>query len=471
MNNKEAIIVGIRKASDEYKIWLDQAELLVKGEANHIVKKPMEHTDSEFGTWFYSEGQQLSSFSGLKEVESAHQVFHQTYESIYEGAKKVSDSESLSVLKRYLSRLENQSTLSVSKLENIQQSLSEEGGSFETEENIVNVEPESELVKSEATSVEQPVTDSVGLSRQLQEQDLMQLQQEQQLTELELKQLEDRQFLTTQSTEQIGQYQSLREMEISQLLKDHKILEESNINDIFLGQQDLSRIKEEILSKQVELEQLALVDQKLEQRKEEDERKERKIQDGFESKQSLDKRDIIQLGQQREKWEGEAEKLRQQLMLIELELESLMEKESQKQRLIDKSNSEKEAKLQELIQQSGLQNKLNSHKIRVKEAKQGELKELEEERSSKQKRLKELEAESAKLENQKVDISKLHRKELRELDERQRFKKMAIEKLGKDKSRKQQELKELVHQQSVIQQNLNQIDSPKADTEKVLEEV
>jgi hypothetical protein len=468
MNNKEAIIVGIRKASDEYKIWLDQAELLVKGNANYIVKKPMEHTDCEFGRWFYSDGQQLSSLSGFKEVESAHQAFHQTYESIYEGVKEVSDSESLSAIKRHISKLENQSTLTIGKLEKIQQSLSEENASSEIEENTFNVEPE--LVKSKATSVEQPVTDAAGLRRQLQEQDLLQLQQEQQLTELELKHLEDRQRLTTQSTEQIGQYQSLREMEISQQLNDHKVFEESNINNIFLGQQELSRIKEEIVSKQGELEQLALVDQKLEQRKAEEERKERIILDDFERKQSLDKQDIIQLGQQRERWEGEAEKLRQQLMLIKQDLESLTEKESQKQRLIDKSNSEKEAKLQELIQQSRIQDKLNGHKIRVKETKQGELKQLEEERLSKQELLKELGTESAILENQKVDISKLHKKELRELDERQRFKKVAIEKLEQDTSRKQQELKQLVHQQSVIQQSLNQIDLPQADPEKVLEE-
>ena len=76
-NNKEAIIVGIQKASDEYKTWLDQAELLVKGKANHIVEKPMAHTDCEFGAWFYSDGQQFSSLSGFREVEIAHQVPHQ----------------------------------------------------------------------------------------------------------------------------------------------------------------------------------------------------------------------------------------------------------------------------------------------------------------------------------------------------------------------------------------------------------
>ncbi len=470
-NNKETIIVGIKKASDEYKVWLDQAELLVEGKANHIVKDPVAHTNCEFGVWFYSEGQQLSTVTGFKEVESAHQAFHQAYATIYEGAKEVSDSQSISVLKRHFSKLKNQSALSIRKLEQMEQSLSEEDGLSEVKEDTVNVEPDIEFVKPEVTAVQQPSIGSADLFRKLKEQDLLQLQQEQQLTELELKQLEDRQRLTTQSTEQIAQYQSLKEEEINQQLNDHKILEESNINDIFLGQQDLSRIKEDILSKHDELEQLALVDKKLEQRKAEEEKKERKILNDFESRQSLDKQDLIQLEQQRGKWESEAEKLRQQLALIEQDLESLTEKESQKQGLIDKSNSEKETKLQELVQQSQLQDKLNGHKIRVKEAKQSELKQLEEAQSSKKKRLKELEMESAVLENQKVDISKQHRKELRGLKERHNFKKMTVEKLEKDKSRKQQELKELAHQKSAIQQGLDQMDSPQADTEKVLEEV
>lgn len=472
MNNKQAIVVGIQKASDEYKVWLDQAALLVKGKANHIVKTPVEHTDCEFGVWFYSDGQQLSSLPEFKEVELAHQASHQAYAFIYEGAREVNDSESISVLKRHFSKLENQSALSGSKLEQMEQYLLKEGGLSEVKENAVNVEPEPEPInKPETTPVQQSPTDSVGLRRQLQEQDLLQLQQEQQLTELELKQLEDRQRLITQSTEQIAQYQSLKEQEITLQLNDHKILEESNINDIFLGQQDLSRIQEELLFKHDELEKLALVDQKLEQREAEEEKKERKILNNFENKQTSDREGLAQLERQRKRWEGEAKNLKQQLMLIEQDLEGLTEKELQKQGLIDKSNSEKEVKLQELIQQSRLQDKLNGHKIRVKETKQGELKQLEEEQSSKQKRLKELEAESAALESQKGDISKQHRKELRELDERQRFKKMTVEKLEEDKSQKQQELKELVHQQSVIQQSLDQMDSLQADTKKVLEEV
>jgi len=475
-NNKEAIIVGIQKASDEYKLWLGQAELLIKGKANHIVKSPKFYTDCGFGSWLYSDGQQLSSLPGFKDVESAHQSFHQAYKSLYEGAKEVSDSESISELKRYFSTLEGQSDISIKQLEQIEQFLLNEDNDSHVlvEEKIVvdemiDIEPER-VIESERSSVQEFSLSSEELRRQLKEQDLLQLKQEQELTELELKQLEDRQQLTIQSTEQIEQYLSLKEQEISLQLDDHKALEDANINNIFLGQQDISRLKEEILSKQGELEQLALVDQKLEQRKEEEERKERKILNEFESRQALDKQDLLQLNQQRKKWESEAERLRQQLMLIEQDLEGLTEKELQKQSLIDKSDCEKEVKLQELVQQSRLQDKLNGHKARVKETKQAELKELEDTESSKKRRLKELELESAMLENQKIDISKQHRNEIRELDERQRFKKLTIEKLERDKARKEQELKELIHQQSVIKQSLESVELSKNDNEKELEE-
>ncbi len=473
INNKDTIIVGIQKASDEYEIWLDQAELLVTGTANHLVNDPVAHTDCDFGAWFYSDGQQLSALSGFKEVDSTHQAFHQTYTFIYEGAKEVSDSESISELKHHLSILKNQSALSINKLEKMAQFLSEEGELMKITKNIALIEStEPELVELETASVQQAApTMPENLLRQLKEQDLLQLVQEQQLTELELKQLENRQFLATQNTQQITQYQSLIEDEINQQLNDNKILEEANINDIFLGQQELSRIKEDILSKDNELEQLALVDYKLDQRKAEEETKERNILNDFESRQSLDKQDLIKLNKQRTKWERDAENMRQQLVLIEQDLERLTKKESQKQGLIDKSNSEKEVKLQELIQQSKLQDKLNGHKVRVKESKKIERKELEEAKSSKKQRLKQLEKNSVVLQNQKIDINAQYKNELRELEERQCFKASMIDKLEKDKNSKQQELKELVHQQSDIQQSLDQMDSPQADTEKVLEEV
>ncbi len=473
MNNKENIRIGIEKAVKSNNFWLEQTRSLVRGEANHIVQQPIAHTESEFGQWLLIEGKKLNASPLYLEVESLHSEFHQIYDAIYTGAEQVYDAESHKAVSRSCAKMESHANLIMMTLEKIQDSLE---GKYTQESNInkmkVEVVDRVDVNFSDTPSSQAVEGSPVSLRRQLKEQDLFQLKQEQQLTELELKQLEDRQYLTVQGVKQVAQYQTLKKQEIEHRLSEHNVLEESNINAIYLGQQDLTRIKEEIVEKTDELEQLTLVDQKLDQRKAEEEEKERRILADFDKAQSLDKQSIIQLEKQRKKWEDEADNLKKQLALIEQDLETLAEKLRTKQLIIDESNQKKEVKLQELAQHSQLQNKLNGHKIKVRESKQEELEQLVQEQAKRKKELRALEIESAKLENQKLDISKGHKKELRELDDQQRFKKMTIEKLEGDKSRKKQELKEIIHQQAVIQESLkNMDDKSQANAKKLLEEV
>jgi hypothetical protein len=135
MNNKEIIVVGIQKAKDEHEAWLDQARLLVKGKATHIVQKPMSHKDCDFGVWLYSEGQQFSSFSIFKDVESSHQDFHRAYAAIFSGAEKVFDTESHNVIKRQFTQLEAQSKMLIKNLEEIQQALEEDSEPNKVDQN------------------------------------------------------------------------------------------------------------------------------------------------------------------------------------------------------------------------------------------------------------------------------------------------------------------------------------------------
>jgi len=470
MNNKVNIRIGIEKAIKSNEFWLEQTGCLVKGRANHIVQQPVSHTDCEFGQWLFSEGKSLNTAPFYGEVESLHQEFHQIYKAIYSGAEQVYDSESHNAIRRSCAKLESHASLIILTLEKMQEAL-EENDKQKGEKNKMVSDEEVNVKTAETEPVQISEGSAVNLRRQLKEQDLFQLQQEQQLTELELKQLEDRQHLTVQGVKQVEQYQILKEQEIDQQLSGHKEREENNINAIFLGQQDLTRIKEEITAKTDELEQLTLVDQKLDQRKTEEDEKERKILADFDKAQSLDKQNIIQLEKQRQKWKVEADNLKKQLALIEQDLETLAEKLKTKQLIIDESNEKKEIKLQELAQHSQLQNKLNGHKIRVRGSKQEELEQLEQDQSRKQKELRALEIESAKLENQKVDISKNHKKELRQLDEQHRFKKINFDKLENDKSRKKQELKDILHQQAVTRESLEKMDKSQANAEKVLAEV
>ncbi len=470
MNNKEIIRISIEKALKSNEFWLEQTNFLIKGKAGHIVQQPVIHTESEFGQWFLSEGRSLNTTPLYAEVESLHQEFHQIYKAIYTGAEQVYDAESHKAIRRSCAKLESHASLIVHTLEKIQKALEKPDGQENDKTNIVSDEDVNPKI-FDAEPVKTLGNSAASMRRQLKEQDLFQLQQEQQLTELELKQLEDRQHLTVQGVKQVAQYQTLKEQEIDHQLSDHKVLEESNINAIYLGQQNLARIKEEIITKTDELEQLTLVDQKLDQRKTEEEEKERKILAEFDKNQASDKKSIAGLEKQRKKWEEEAAALKKQLTLIEQDLDTLAEKLKTKQLIIDESNQKKEVKLQELAQHSQLQDKLNGHKLKVRDSKKEELEQLEEELSTRKKELRALEIEAAKLENQKTDISKNHKKELRQLDEQQRFKKMTINKLENDKNRKKQELKEIIHQQTVIQESLKKMDEPQANAEKMLEEV
>jgi len=492
MNNKTKTITRIQNAVDSHTLWLDQAKLLVEGKSTHTVRKPIACTECEFGVWFYSEGQLLNSFPWFKEVDALHKEFHEAYRTLFERADEVYDEKTLDKLKGCFSSLEVQSGLLVDKLEKIKTVLEEISDEvFEEKSNATAInseevieEPSVEEAHYEELSSGDKLSPSImsfqmdskqlEMHKQLKEFDLVQLQQEQELTEQELKQLDTRQTLTNQGVEQVSQYQQLKQEEITQQLSDHQELENSNNQDKELRQKELAQIKKEIGSKQDELEQLKLVDQKLESRKLEEKKKEQSILDNFERKQYSDKQDLIELGHQREKWETEATKLRQQLLLVEQDIEDVTKQQEAKQLLIDNSDEDKELKLQELAEGSKQQALLDGHKHKVKEAKLEELEYLEKEMSEKQQDLSQLESDAAMLRAQKTELSKKHKQELKQLDEQQRFKKLSMEKIEQDKRRKQQELKELVHQQDAIKKNLEELSQQQSknnDAEKELEEV
>ena len=483
---KKIIVTGIQEASDSIGEWLEQAQLLVEGKSTHLVKKPAACEKCEFGLWLYSEEHSLKSFSWFKEIEELHQEFHDAYEVIYNGANEVHDAKSLAALKNNFDQLESQSDLLVTKLEEIKKSL-ENGEEYISEDNSDSTQEEvAEEVSSEDVTHETPAqekqnyqmlsndgefspvvmsampdlidTKQLEMHRKLKELDLKQLEQEQKLTEQEVQQLEDRRELTYQSIDQIAQYKQLKEDEIAQELMEYQKLEDDNNKAKTLGQNELSRVRRDIFLKRDELEKLQLVDRKLESRKAEEQNKEQAILDSFERKQFADKQALIELEQQRKKWENEAVKLQQQLLLVEQDIEDLVSQQQEKQSKLDESNREKDLKLQELDEYLRQQEVLNGHKLKVKEAKQEELAELEQEKASFQQAVSRLEAAAVELKNQKQEMNKLHKRDLKQLDEQQRFKKMSMEKLDQDKKRKIQELEELVHQQAEIKKSLSEME-------------
>jgi len=482
-------MTGIQEASDSFGEWLGQAQLLVEGKSTHLVRKPVSCEKCEFGLWLYSDEPSLKSFSWFEEIKELHQAFHGAYEVIYDGANEVYDAKTLATLKNNFSQLENKSDLLVTKLGEIKESLEntekDNGTPIQEEihedvssEDIVFDAPSQEKQDYQALSNDdvlspslmsaQVNTKQLEMHRKLKELDLKQIEQEQKLTEQELQQLEDRQELTSQGVDQIVQYQQLKNDEITQQSMEHQKLEDDNFKAKTLRQKELNSVRQNILAKQDELDQLKLVDQKLASRKAEENKKEQAILDNFERKQFAYKQDIIELEQQCKKWENEAEKLQQQLLLVEQDIEELVEQQKEKRLILDGSNRQKELKLKELEEYSQQQEVLNGHKSKVKEAKQEELAQLEQEKTSFRQEIAQLDTEAVELRNQKLEMSKQHKRDLKQLDEQLRFKKMSMDKLDQDKKRKIQELKELVHQQEAIKKNLTEMEQ-KNGSEKELE--
>lgn len=503
MKNKEIIINSIQDAHNSNKTWVEQAQLLVRGKATHLAHKPTSYQESEFGLWFYSEGKILSTFPWYAEIETIHQSLHDAYQVIFDNAEQVYDVDSHKALQNNFSKLERQFDFLVEKLKSAEISLEESAEELfedyglamkdshidtvgiavddnESDTSIVKPNVEIKEEKQEFSKPDyqetildpiQVATNSTDIFKQLKQQDLHQLHLEQKLTEQELNQLEERQLLTTQGVMQITQYQELKKQEIDQQLEDHQVLETKNTDAKELGYKELSKLRNEILQKQDELEQLALVDQKLESRVLEEKEKEQKILDDFTEQQSANKQDLSQLEQQRKQWEKEVRNLKEQLSLIEQDLDNLTKQQQAKQQTMDASNRHKSHKLNELKQYSEEQEILNGHKVKVKEMKQEELNKLEEEKLSIKAELDCLDTDSATLKNKKIEISSQHKQELKQLDEQQRFKKLTLGKLEQDRRRKNQELKELAHQQAAIQQSLDQLDQPEKETRKDLEAV
>jgi len=456
MNKKKLVINNFHKVCDVHKDWLDQAQRLMDGESTHSIRKPILSKDCDLGIWINSEEQILSTFSWFKDVKTLHQTFHDAYKVIYDEAQHTYDSEALSDLKGVFANLQDYSDSLNNIVENIKESLrNADDDKFEATDDSST---------EEAKSIEEPIKIEAGLApaqleirKLLKQQDLKQLHQELQLAELEFKQLEDRTKLTIQGAEQISQYQELKRQEIEQQLNQHQKLENENIKAKESRRSELTSIQQQIVLKQDELEQLSLVDKKLEQRRKEEEKKEQKIINDFKQDQFATKQDLIQLEQQRQQWQSELERLTQQQQLIEQDMENLVQRLLEKQVIIDQSNQEKDKKLFELKEHVKQQETLNGHKAKVRESKQEELMLLEQEKASKQQELQQLDIESSTLATQKLEVGKQQKSEVKHLGEQHQLKTISIDKLGQDKQLKQQELKELNLQETLIQKELEQL--------------
>jgi hypothetical protein len=81
--NKIEILTQLRQAKSAHIQWRAYAQALVAGipvEKDHV---PVIHTNCAFGKWYYGRGQQLSSLSAYRAIETPHEMLHQIYMKIF----------------------------------------------------------------------------------------------------------------------------------------------------------------------------------------------------------------------------------------------------------------------------------------------------------------------------------------------------------------------------------------------------
>jgi len=85
---KEEIINKLKRAKKSDLQWIEKAKNIIKGSVNDIAVTPINPQDSEFGKWFYNEGEQLKKLSNnplecMQNIELLHQEFHKQYFDIH----------------------------------------------------------------------------------------------------------------------------------------------------------------------------------------------------------------------------------------------------------------------------------------------------------------------------------------------------------------------------------------------------
>ncbi len=82
------MIEKLQKAKFADLQWIDKAKNLIAGTKNDQGVLPVEIRESEFGKWFYNEGQKLKKLSNnplecMKNIEILHKQLHDRYYEIY----------------------------------------------------------------------------------------------------------------------------------------------------------------------------------------------------------------------------------------------------------------------------------------------------------------------------------------------------------------------------------------------------
>ncbi len=88
-DRKTELLSKIRRAKSSHIRWRAFAQGLVAGVSVNEDRAPIQHTDCQFGTWYYSEGRELFGDSEIfMDIEGPHEMLHAIYAQVFELVKK-----------------------------------------------------------------------------------------------------------------------------------------------------------------------------------------------------------------------------------------------------------------------------------------------------------------------------------------------------------------------------------------------
>ena len=481
--DKQQVIEILQHAHEDHQTWVKHGQILIDGLNLENAIAPVKCTECDFGLWFYTEGTELQNFPWYKEIKELHDKTHQSYNVLYfESMRMYNPKTRVELIKRFEDLEKNSSEL-LGKLEETQEYLS---NIFDTdyEEQLLestNEEPESEAEITKEESIENSFEKNAELKMQeidinavdhdhdksiesksnaqasdskfdasgqrhiLKQQYLKQLEQEKELTQLELNQLKERQKLIQQGVEQLQQYYQLKNQEIELDLRESNELETRKIEISNYKQEELDQLNNQIQKKLLELDQLEMVDKKLEKKKLQEEQEEIQQINQIEELKQNKLTDIKQLQKQLDLRKSDLEKLKEQVRLVEQDINDLEEQQEEKNEDIAEFDEQLAQKSQEREAQSQRQQKLDKHKTDVQQEKQHELGLLEQQQKLRKGELKEINQELRDLSQKRTEDQMLKQKELREIEEQQELKSQALSKLEREQQQKSNELLQLEH--------------------------
>lgn len=80
----DQILQQTRRAKTAHLRWRAYAMALTTGYSVEEGQLPMEHTDCQFGHWYYSAGPQLTALPEFQAIEEPHKQVHAIYHDIFQ---------------------------------------------------------------------------------------------------------------------------------------------------------------------------------------------------------------------------------------------------------------------------------------------------------------------------------------------------------------------------------------------------